>query len=85
MNDDLDLTRRDGLPDALTALRADYPRESWEAHGNFHGLVSFWMDRHIMFRRLCEALRQDSEAAVDGDLDAKAMQARLSRYGSMLL
>lgn len=85
MTSEIDLSRRDRLPDALYALREDYPREAWQSHDNFGGLVAFWMDRHVMFRRLCEALRQDAEAASDGSMDPRQMQQRLVRYGSMLL
>lgn len=82
---DLDLTRRDGLPPALRALCDSYPREDWPSHANFDGLVAFWMDRHLMFRTLCDTLRGDAEALVDGNIDPKRMQGRLSRYGGMLL
>ncbi|MGP6087659.1 hemerythrin domain-containing protein [Antarctobacter jejuensis] len=85
MNNDLDLTRRTALPDALYALRNDFPREGWEGHTNFGDLVAFWMERHMMFRRICETLREDAEAVIDGQLDPQRMQGRLSRYGSMLL
>lgn len=85
MDKTLDLTRRDGLPEALYALRADYPRDTWQTHRNFDGLVAFWLDRHLMFRRLAETLRQDAEAAVDGTIDPRQMQARLTRFGGMLL
>ena len=82
---DLDLTTRAGLPPALCALRDIYPREGWAQHANFNGLVSFWMDRHLMFRTLCDTLRADAEAVQGGTLDPERMQARLSRYGSLLL
>lgn len=82
---DIELTTRAGLPPALRALREAYPREGWPAHANFNGLVSFWMDRHLMFRNLCEVLREDAEALLDGTMDRQKMQARLARYGTMLL
>ena len=50
--DDLALGVRAGLPDALRVLLADYPREGWESHPHFTGLVRFWLDRHLMFRPL---------------------------------
>ncbi|MDJ0821162.1 MAG: hemerythrin domain-containing protein [Paracoccaceae bacterium] len=82
---DLDLTSRKGLPEALRVLLAEFPRPDWEAHANFTGLVQFWMERHVMFRRLTEALREDAEAAVDGRLDPVQHGARLGRLGSMLV
>lgn len=85
METDLDLTLRSGLPEALLALRVAYPRGTWETHSNFGGLVAFWMERHLMFRKLCEHLREDAEAAVDGRLTKAQYDQRLSRLGSMLL
>ena len=82
---DLALDRRDGLPDALRVLLRDFPRDMWESHPNFAGLVQFWLDRHMMFRRLAETLRSDAEAGLDGRLDPQQMRARLSRFGGMML
>lgn len=55
MSDDknpLDLELRTGLPDDLLDLLRRYPRESWEAHENIHGVAGFWLQRHNMFREL---------------------------------
>ena len=49
---DLALDARDGLPDALRVLVAAYPRAGWQGHGNFGGMVRFWLERHAMFRDL---------------------------------
>ncbi|SFE83947.1 hemerythrin domain-containing protein [Roseivivax sediminis] len=83
--DDLALGRREGLPDALRALLEAYPRDSWEAHPGFGGLVEFWLERHLMFRKLCAMLREDAEGAVDGRLAPETQQGRLARYGTMLV
>ena len=83
--DETDLRMRAGLPEALRALLEAYPRADWQAHPNFAGLVEFWLDRHLMFRRLTGALREDAEAAVDRRMDPQAHAARLSRYGGMLV
>ncbi|WP_370313451.1 hemerythrin domain-containing protein [Sagittula sp.] len=80
-----DLTERDGLPEALRVLLEAFPRADWQAHPNFAGLVAFWLDRHEMFRQLCEVMRTDAEGVVDGQMDPREMQARLSRYGGMLV
>jgi hemerythrin-like domain-containing protein len=85
MTDDLDLAARDGLPDALRVLQKDYPRGSWDAHRNFDGLVAFWMERHLMFRKLCMTLREDAEATEAHRLAPAQRDARLVRFGSMLL
>ena len=83
--DDIALETRAGLPDALRALVEAYPRESWEEHRNFGGLVQFWLERHMMFRRLQELLRQDAEKILDGNADPQNFAGRLSRYGSMFV
>ncbi|MBP0482688.1 hemerythrin domain-containing protein [Sagittula salina] len=80
-----DLKTRDGLPENLRVLMDAFPREAWEPHPNFAGLVAFWLERHQMFRQLCEVMGTDAEAVVDGTMDPQKMKGRLSRYGSMLL
>jgi iron-sulfur cluster repair protein YtfE (RIC family) len=83
--DDLALETRTGLPEALRALVEQFPREVWEEHPNFGGLVQFWLERHMMFRRLQDLLREDAERLIDGSADPKNYASRLSRYGSMLV
>lgn len=85
MDETLRLNKRDGLPDALRVLLQSYPRETWPEHDNFAGLVAFWLDRHLMFRKLMTALIDDAEQAVDRRIDAKSHATKLSRYGAMLL
>lgn len=82
---DLDLSTRTGLPDALRDLVRQFPRGSWERHPEFAGLVSFWMERHQMFRQLTETLRGDTMSAMDGKLEDAAHRTRLSRFGAMLI
>ena len=84
-NDMNDLKDRDGLPEALRALLQEYPRAGWEAHPEFGHLTRFWLDRHLGFRRLMEALRDEAEAASDGRLSPEAHAPRLGRMGNMLL
>ncbi|QDC11126.1 hemerythrin domain-containing protein [Oceanicola sp. D3] len=81
---ELDLHTRAALPDALRVLLADYPRETWEAHPHFAGLVEFWLDRHLMFRRLLDLLNQETESLLDGG-DPARFGSTLPRYGGMLL
>lgn len=81
----LELTERNGLPEALRVLAEAYPRAQWEAHPNFGDLVHFWMQRHLMFRELVSVLRDDAETAVAGDLDLQRHASRLAQYGGTLL
>lgn len=84
-NDPLGLGTRAGLPDALRCLLADYPRDGWPAHRDFHGLAAFWLDRHLGFRRVLSVLRADAEAMVDRRIDPQAWGQRLVRLGSGFL
>ncbi|WP_238365945.1 hemerythrin domain-containing protein [Mesobacterium pallidum] len=83
--EDLALDLRAGLPDPLRALVKEFPRDGWEQHPEFQGLISFWLDRHLMFRRLCEAMIQDAQTTLDGGMEPRQMAGRLSRYGSALV
>lgn len=83
--DDLHLTRRTGLPDALRVLVTELPRDEWEAHPAFRGLASFWLDKHLMFRRIATLLREETQARLDKALDPAAHAARVSRLGGMYL
>lgn len=84
MNDtELALENRAGLPDAIRVLLDEYPREAWEADPNFSGLIRFWLDRHLMFRRLVGVMRDETGQALDAELEPRVFAAHLSRYGSM--
>lgn len=82
MNHQTDLETRKGLPDALRVLLEDYPRDAWEADPAFSELIRFWLDRHLMFRRINAMMIDDAERALDGKLDPSAYGQRLSRLGS---
>ncbi len=78
----LDLDLRTGLPDALRVLLEEFPRDSWDDHPGIEGLVRFWLDRHMMFRRMTERLTLDAERRKDGLIDRAAYVSGLSRLGS---
>lgn len=82
---DIALETRAGLPDALRVLLEDYPREAWEADPNFSGLIRFWLDRHLMFRRLVGTMIGETEQTLDGAMEDRRFGTHLSRYGSMLI
>ncbi|NNE52780.1 MAG: hemerythrin domain-containing protein [Sulfitobacter sp.] len=75
----LDLRR--GLPDALRVLLAEYPRTGWEGDPGYTGLIQFWLDRHMMFRRILEALQERTEGLRDGKLDPVRFRQQLARLG----
>lgn len=79
------LAARSELPEALRVLLHDYPRDGWDAHPRFTGLVQFWLERHQMFRQLSEVLNADAEAMLDRQMEARKYAGRLSQYGGMLI
>ncbi len=85
MISDLSLKDRAGLPDALRVLVAEFPREGWQSHSNFGGMVQFWLERHLMFRKLLGVLQDDARAAIDHEMPFDAYAPRLSRLAGMFL
>ncbi len=79
------LDHRAGLPPHLRVLLDAYPREDWEAHGNFDGLVRFWLDRHGLFREVLGRMKTGSEAMLDGRLEPMRHRAETARYGNLML
>ena len=67
--DDFRLDLHSGLPQALRVLLAEYPRDGWATDPNFQGLVAFWLDRHMMFRRVLALTQADAEALLNRSLD----------------
>jgi iron-sulfur cluster repair protein YtfE (RIC family) len=81
----LALDTRTGLPEALRVLLAQYPREAWARDPGFSPLIRFWLDRHMMFRKLSERMAADARAALDGRSDPRAHAAALARFGGMFV
>lgn len=81
----LPLASRTGLPDALRVLVEKYPRPGWEAHREFNALTRFWLDRHLMFRRLQASLVSETQGFLDGGEDPRRFGARLSRLAGSYL
>lgn len=82
---DLTLENRTGLPEALHVLLHDYPREGWQADPGFHGLVSFWLERHMMFRQLMARMATDTQAFLDGRTDARNFAGGIAQFGGMFV
>ena len=83
--DELALATRARLPEPLRVLLADYPRAGWEAHPHFTALTRFWLDRHLMFRRLQGLLVAETEAFLDKGRDPHAFARGLHRLGGSFL
>lgn len=82
---DISLTSRDALPDALRILLVDYPREGWEDDPGFDGLIRFWLDRHLMFRRILDEMLTGTEAVIDQKIAPQKYRSMISRYGGMFV
>lgn len=76
---------RTGLPDALRVLLEDYPREQWAEHPGFDGLIRFWLQRHLMFRRILAALQETAQDGMDRKLDGRRLAGTIARHGGMLV
>ncbi|MGB3243542.1 MAG: hemerythrin domain-containing protein [Sulfitobacter sp.] len=85
MTNPLSLADRTGLPDALRVLIEEFPRDGWAGHKNYSQLIAFWLDRHLMFRRLMAELGQDADMMLDKAIDPEKYKQRLSRFGGMLI
>lgn len=76
------LENRDGLPDALRILLEQYPRDIWQSHSHFDGLTRFWLDRHLMFRKMLANMHDDAQLAIDRKIEIPAFNHRLGRIGN---
>jgi iron-sulfur cluster repair protein YtfE (RIC family) len=83
--DNISLSARSGLPDALRILLEKYPRRGWETHSNFNELTRFWLQRHLMFRRLQALLLEVTETSLDRTEDPRRIGANLQRLASTFL
>ena len=84
-HDELSLETRSGLPDALRVLLENYPRESWQSDAGFSDLVRFWLERHLMFRRVVDIMIDETEEALDQSMDLKVYASHLARYGGFFM
>ncbi len=77
--------RTDDMPSEMQVLLAQYPRDSWAAHPGFKEKTRHWLGAHMMFRRLADRVRQETETYLDGERDANEYSSRLSYYGGLLV
>lgn len=81
----LALAARHELPDALRVLLAEYPRNGWVHDPGFDGLVRFWLDRHIMFRRILGDLLQSTETLLDHRTSPEDYAVFVAHQGGMFV
>ncbi|WP_394178886.1 hemerythrin domain-containing protein [Yoonia maritima] len=85
MTPELALANRKALPDPLRVLVKEFPCDEWKTNPNYSQLIAFWLDRHLMFRRLLTQLNGDLESVIDGQMDPENYKRGLSRFGGMLI
>ena len=79
--DNISLHTRHGLPDALHVLLDAYPRDGWGDDPGFDALIRFWLDRHLMFRRLLDEMQTTTTRLLDHNMEPERYAAAVSRYG----
>ncbi len=82
---DTRLESRSGLPDALRVLLEEFPREAWTADPGFTGMISFWLERHIMFRQFLNAILRDTHDVFSQTMEGATFARRLERYRAVLI
>lgn len=85
MTDPLSVENRDGLPEPLRVLLDAYPRDGWTRDPGFDDLIRFWLDRHLMFRRILTEMTGATEKLINRDADPQRFGGMLSRYGGMFV
>ena len=76
---------REGLPEALRALVAEWPRASWSQHKEFGPLAQFWLSRHMGFRQLLDRILTDTQLRIEQKLDEREYAQGLAQFGSQFL
>lgn len=80
-----DLETRTGLPDALRVLLEAHPRSVWAERAPVGGLTLFWLERHLMFRKILDELQTSAKGVADGHAAPSDYVRKLSRYGSLFV
>ena len=76
---------REGLPQELTTLLRDYPRDSWPDHPNFAASIAKWMAAHATFRALGEVIVEDTKRFLDKEMEQDLYLRRIGRHGNALV
>ena len=77
--------RTTGMPPEMRLLVELYPRDGWQAHPNFDEHTRHWLGAHLMFRRLGDLVRRETERFLDRSRSPGDFSARLAQYGKMLV
>lgn len=79
------IVRQGPLPKEMRTLLRDYPRKAWPDHPNFAASIQNWMDAHLMFKRLADITRKETELYLDNARDPEEYAGRLAYYGNHLV
>lgn len=79
------LLSRKALPDHLRALTQEFPRTAWPQQSQMGQLTQFWLDRHLMFRRILATLNEDTQSFLGKNMDPQQYGPRLYRLASMFI
>lgn len=82
---DFNINDRAALPDALRVLLEDYPREAWTADPGYSDLIRFWLERHVMFRRILDVVTNELEDTLNDQMTPQIFAAHLARYGQFFI
>ena len=76
---------REGWPEEVTTLLAEYPRDLWPGHPHFATSIQNWMGAHSGFRQLGAVMRETTEGYLDRDLAPEEAAGRLGYFGNILV
>jgi hemerythrin-like domain-containing protein len=77
--------RQEELPVEMRFLLKQYPRETWDVHPGFREKTKHWLGAHLMFRRVAERIRLDTEGLLNKDMALDDFAQRLSYFGGNLV
>lgn len=73
------------MPEDMRVLLQRYPRDDWDAHPGFKEKTRHWLGAHLMFRRVAERVRLDTEAVLNKDIALGDYVGRLAYFGGNLV
>lgn len=73
------------LTDELRLLARLHPRGSWDGHSGLGAVARFWLDRHVMFRRLGATIDGDVVKCLEGRFPAVELKPLFARRLGFML
>ena len=82
---EISLLNRTDLPEHLRILADEFPRDRWPELSEMGQLTQFWLERHLMFRKILGMLDEDAKGFLDKAMDPAQYAPRLHRLASMFV